>query len=222
MRLGVLFVLVLAFSGIATAAALTGKVVAIADGDTLTLLTPERQQVKVRLAEIDTPERAQPYGTRARQALSDLAFGKQATIQSHEKDRYGRVVGRVFVNGLDVNRELVSLGAAWVYRRYNHDKSLLSVEADARAAKRGLWSLPEAERVEPWNWRRGARTESLQQYSGTPLLADTSESGKFSCSPRKSCDRMVSCEEARFHLEHCGNRRLDRDNDGDPCESICQ
>lgn len=222
MRLAALFVLLLAFSGIAGAANLTGKVVAIADGDTLTLLTPERQQVKVRLAEIDTPERAQPYGTRARQVLSDLAFGKQATIESHEKDRYGRVVGRVFVDGLDVNRELVSLGAAWVYRQYNRDKSLLSVEADARAAKRGLWSLPEAERVEPWNWRRGAKTASLQPYSGTPLLVDASESGKYSCSPRKSCGQMDSCEEARFHLEQCGNRRLDRDNDGIPCESICQ
>src|SRR5690606_665034 len=115
---------------LASATTLTGKVVAIADGDTLTLLTPAREQVKIRLAEIDTPERAQPYGTRARQALSDLAFGKQATVETSEKDRYGRVIGRIYVDGVDVNKELVSRGAAWVYRQYNHDKSLLAIEAD--------------------------------------------------------------------------------------------
>lgn len=221
MRFSALFVLVLAFSGIANAANLTGKVVAIADGDTLTLLTPSREQVKVRLAEIDTPERAQPYGTRARQALSDLAFGKQATVETSEKDRYGRVIGRIYVDGVDVNKELVSRGAAWVYRQYNRDKSLLAVEAEARTAKRGLWALPEAERVAPWDWRKGTKPAALTPYSAAPLLADNSKSTKYSCSPRKTCGQMTSCEEARFHLEQCGNGRLDRDKDGIPCESIC-
>jgi len=211
--------LALVFSELASATTLTGKVVAIADGDTLTLLTPAREQVKIRLAEIDTPERAQPYGTRARQALSDLAFGKQATVETSEKDRYGRVIGRIYVDGVDVNKELVSRGAAWVYRQYNHDKSLLAIEADARAAKRGLWALPEAERVAPWDWRKGTKAAVVQPYRGTPLLA--ASSGQYSCSPRKNCGQMSSCEEARFHLEQCGNTRLDRDKDGIPCESIC-
>lgn len=221
MRRAALFVLAIAFSGLAFAGTLAGKVVAIADGDTLTLLTADRQQIKVRLAEIDTPERAQPYGTRARQALSDLAFGKQATIESHEKDRYGRVVGRVYVNGIDVNKELVSRGAAWVYRQYNRDKTLLAIEADARAAKRGLWSLPEAERIAPWDWRKGTKTTAMKPYAGAPLVAAASGT-TYSCSPRKNCGQMSSCEEARFHLEQCGNSRLDRDKDGIPCESLCQ
>lgn len=221
MRRAALFVLAIVFSGFAVAGTLVGKVVAIADGDTLTLLTPERQQIKVRLAEIDTPERSQPYGKRARQALSDLAFGKQATIESHEKDRYGRTVGRVYVNGVDVNRELVSIGAAWVYRQYNRDKSLLAVEAEARAAKRGLWSLPEAERIAPWDWRKGTKATALKPYTSTPILAAASGTA-YSCSPRKNCGQMSSCEEARFHLEQCGNGRLDRDNDGIPCESLCR
>ncbi|MDH1587993.1 MULTISPECIES: thermonuclease family protein [Stutzerimonas] len=221
MRTATVLFFALAMAGWANAGPLAGKVVAIADGDTLTLLTADRQQVKVRLAEIDTPERAQPYGTRARQALSDLAFGKQATIESHEKDRYGRTVGRVYVNGVDVNRELVSLGAAWVYRQYNRDKSLLAVEAEARAAKRGLWSLPEAERLAPWDWRKGTKAPAIKPYGGAPLVAAAND-GQYSCSPRKTCGQMSSCAEARFQLEQCGNSRLDRDKDGIPCESLCQ
>ncbi|WP_312958819.1 thermonuclease family protein [Stutzerimonas nitrititolerans] len=217
----VLFLLAAAFTGFSLAETLTGKVVAIADGDTLTLLTESKQQLKIRLAEIDTPERAQPYGTRARQALSDLAFGKRTTIESQEQDRYGRIVGRVFVDGVDVNKELVRRGAAWVYRQYNRDRSLLAVEDEARKAKRGLWALPEAERVAPWDWRKGIKTGVVSTYNAAPLLADVSKSAKYSCSPRKTCGQMTSCEEARFHLKQCGNRRLDRDNDGIPCESIC-
>ncbi len=221
MRRAALFVLAIVFSGFAVAGTLVGKVVAIADGDTLTLLTAERQQIKVRLAEIDTPERSQPYGKRARQALSDLAFGQQATVESNEKDRYGRVIGRVYVNGVDINRELVSSGAAWVYRQYNRDKSLLAVEADARVAKRGLWSLPEAERIAPWDWRKGTKAPAIKPYGGAPLVAAAND-GQYSCSPRKTCGQMSSCAEARFQLEQCGNSRLDRDKDGIPCESLCQ
>ena len=88
----------------------TGKVIAIADGDTLTLLVDGREQVKIRLAEIDTPEKRQPYGNKTRQALAAFAFNKDAIVMWSERDRYGRVVGRVFVNGLDVNAQMVRLG----------------------------------------------------------------------------------------------------------------
>ena len=149
----------------AAAADLSGRVVGVVDGDTLTLLTPEKRQVRVRLAGIDTPERAQPYGSRARQELSDLAFGKEAEISVQDTDRYGRTVGRVHAGGLDVNAEMVRRGAAWVYRRYNRDPGLPAVEAEARAARRGLWALPEAQRVPPWEWRRtgAAKREEARQ-----------------------------------------------------------
>ena len=88
----------------ANAAEYTGKVVAIADGDTLTLLVDHRQ-LKIRLAEIDTPERGQPYGSRAKEALSQLAFGKRARVVAVDRDRYGRTVGRVYVGDTDVNAE---------------------------------------------------------------------------------------------------------------------
>jgi endonuclease YncB( thermonuclease family) len=147
----------LAFAGAANAAELRGRVVGIADGDTLTLLTDQREQVRIRLAEIDTPERRQPYGDRARQALAALTFGRAVEVEVVDTDRYGRTVGRVRAGAEDVNAELVRRGAAWVYRRYSRDPSLLRLEDDARAARRGLWALPAAERVPPWEWRAARR-----------------------------------------------------------------
>ena len=141
----------------ALAEELRGRVVGITDGDTLTLLEGGNRQIRIRLAEIDTPERRQPYGDRARQALSDLAFGKAARVGVVDIDRYGRTVGRVHVDGRDVNAELVRLGAAWVYRQYSHDPQMLVLEDAARAARRGLWALPEAERMPPWEWRAARR-----------------------------------------------------------------
>lgn len=135
-------------------AEINGKVVAIADGDTVTVLM-NNAQYKLRLAEIDTPERAQPYGSKAKEVLSGLVFGKEIIAKVEDMDRYGRYVARIFVDGLDVNREMVRQGAAWVYRQYLKDKSLLAVEAEAKAASRGLWALPEAQNIPPWEWRKG-------------------------------------------------------------------
>ena len=142
----------------ASAAEIAGRVVGITDGDTLTLLDEARRQVRVRLAEIDTPERRQPYGDRARQALSDLAFGKAVRVDVQDTDRYGRAIGRVRKGAVDVNAEMVRRGAAWVYRQYSRDPSLLRLEEEARAARRGLWALPEAERTPPWEWRAAERS----------------------------------------------------------------
>lgn len=205
----------------ALATQLDCRVVGISDGDTLTCLTAEKRQVKVRLAEIDTPESRQPYGTRAKQALSDLAFGRNVRLDVHETDRYGRTVARVYAGQVDVNAEMVRQGAAWVYRQYNRDKSLLVLEAEARQAKRGLWALPEPERVAPWEWRKNGGN-AQQQSAGQPRPTLASTSGAYSCSSRKTCGQMSSCEEARFQLEQCGNTRLDRDRDGVPCEALCR
>jgi endonuclease YncB( thermonuclease family) len=108
-----------------------GKGVKIADGDTLTLLV-NNEQHRIRLSDIDTPERKQPFGTRAKQALSELAFGKQARVVELDVDRYGRIVGWVYVAGIDENRELVAQCYAWVYRKYSNDAELLTLEAGTR------------------------------------------------------------------------------------------
>ena len=89
-----------------------GKVVGVSDGDTLIVLTPEKQQIKVRLTEIDAPEKSQAYGQRSKQSLSDLVFGKQVRIEQQNRDRHGRVVGKAYVGSLDVNAEQVKRGMA--------------------------------------------------------------------------------------------------------------
>ena len=213
------------------AADLTGKVVAIGDGDTLTLLVPDGasyRQVRVRLGEIDTPESRQPYGQRAKQALSDLAYNQQARVVVETTDRYGRTVGRVYVGGVDVNAEMVKQGAAWAYRQYLKDQSLLALEAQAKAAKRGLWGLPEAQRCPPCDWRKNAcptsvaATAPASPAARAPTAATTSSSGGFTCAGKRYCREMTSCAEAKFYLTSCGVGSLDGNHDGVPCEKLCR
>jgi endonuclease YncB( thermonuclease family) len=146
------WMLITLLSFAAQAADLSGTVVRIVDGDTLVLLDSERTQHKVRLTEIDAPESNQPFGKRSKQALSDLCAGKPAVIKSSSKDRYDRTLGRVFCDGKDANADLVAQGMAWVYTRYNKDKSLIPLQQAAQQAKRGLWSDPQP--VPPWEWRK--------------------------------------------------------------------
>jgi endonuclease YncB( thermonuclease family) len=133
------------------AAILACTVIGIADGDTLTARCdmPEgKANITVRLAEIDAPERRQPFGTRSRQHLSELCYGKPATIKRTATDRYRRTVARVVCDGIDANAEQVRAGMAWVFDRYSTDSALYPVEADARRAGRGLWA--DARPVAPW------------------------------------------------------------------------
>lgn len=141
----------------AMAREILGWVVGITDGDTLTLLTDQRQQMSIRLAEIDAPERRQPFGDRAQQMLADLAFDRRARIVGTSTDRNGRLIGTVFVGSRNINAEMVRRGGAWVFRRYAHDPALLALEDEAREARRGLWSLPEPQRLPPWEWRESRR-----------------------------------------------------------------
>ena len=147
--------LFLIFNLSAQAEIIEGLVVKIADGDTLTLLTGSNEKIKVRLAGIDTPERKQPFGSEAKQALSKLVFQKKALIEVETKDRYGRTVGIVFVDGQNINYELVRQGMAWVYRKYNNDEILYELEAQAKTKKTGLWA--DAKPIAPWSWRKGVR-----------------------------------------------------------------
>ena len=147
--------LFLIFNLSAQAETIQGLVVKIADGDTLTLLTSSNEKIKVRLAGIDTPERKQPFGGEAKQALSKLVFQKKALIEVETKDRYGRTVGIVFVDGQNINYELVKQGMAWVYRKYTNDEILYELEAQAKTKKTGLWA--DAKPIAPWSWRKGVR-----------------------------------------------------------------
>jgi endonuclease YncB( thermonuclease family) len=121
---------------------LEGRVVGVHDGDTITLLMAGNQQVKIRLAQIDAPEKDQAFGQRSKQSLSDMVINKNIRVEKDTIDKYGRTVGTIFVDGLDANREQIKAGMAWVYRKYLRDQSLLQVEEEARRAKIGLWSDP--------------------------------------------------------------------------------
>ncbi len=135
------------------AAEITGKVVGITDGDTITVLTAAKESVKVRLYGIDAPEAKQAFGNRAKQELSDLVFGRVVIVQVKQKDRYGRTVGLVTVNGVPVNQEMIRRGFAWWYRDYaKKDVQLAKAEAEAKDATRGLWT--DKAPVPPWEFRR--------------------------------------------------------------------
>lgn len=145
----------------------TGKVVAVADGDTITVLRGQ-EQVKVRLSGIDAPERKQPYGERARQSMINLVFGKQVFVEERKLDRYGRTVGLVRVapndckksdcaKTLDSSMAMLTTGLAWHYKRFEAEQpeeergQYSFAEDEARAKKAGLWR--DSNPVAPWDWR---------------------------------------------------------------------
>jgi endonuclease YncB( thermonuclease family) len=197
---------------------LEGRVVGVHDGDTVTLLIPGNKQVKIRLAQIDAPESDQAFGQRSKQSLSDMVFNKNIRVEKDTIDKYGRTVGTILVDGLDANREQVKRGMAWVYRQYLHDQSLLQVEDEAQRAKAGLWS--DSNPMPPWEYRHGGKnSEVTNQIVAKAELASTQINS--SCGSKRYCREMASCEEAKFYLTQCGLSRLDRDDDGIPCENLC-
>src|SRR5262249_10840110 len=144
----------------------SGRVVHVADGDTIAVLVG-REPVKVRLAEIDAPERGQPWSRRARQALVEKVAHHTVEVSWRFTDPYGRPVGPVRGAGPAVSRGLVRGGPAWVSRRWLRDGPLLDDESPARSVRAGLWSLPGADRVPPWEWRDRARARSARLLSAS-------------------------------------------------------
>lgn len=151
---------------------LTGRVVGVADGDTLTILTFQNQQHRIRIAGIDAPEKAQPFGNRSKQNMERMAKGKEALADCPKTDRYGRKVCKVWVQPgdcptcgmtLDVGYAQVSAGLAWWYRAYAKEQSAEdrglyeSEENEARLRRHGLWI--ESSAVPPWDWRRNKKVD---------------------------------------------------------------
>ena len=130
-----------------------GQAVRVLDGDTIEVLKDSRELVRVRLANIDAPEKSQPFGQKSKQNLISLVAGKDVKVIDVGGDQYGRRIGRVLVGKQEANVEQVRAGMAWVYERYNHDTQLPALEASARAEHSGLWqdSSPQA----PWTYRHG-------------------------------------------------------------------
>jgi endonuclease YncB( thermonuclease family) len=142
------------------ASTVQGSVVGVTDGDTITVLDTSNTKHKIRLSGIDAPEKGQAFGQRSKQSLSNLVFSKSVTVQSSKRDRYGREIGKVLVNGLDVNLEQIRLGMAWHYKAYQREQSpqdraeYSEAEQRARQVHTGLWQDPAP--VPPWDFRHGS------------------------------------------------------------------
>ncbi|MBS0454449.1 MAG: thermonuclease family protein [Proteobacteria bacterium] len=154
----------------AHAEVIAGRVVKVADGDTITVLDSANTPHKIRLAGIDAPEKKQAFGNASRLSLAQLVAGQSVRVETDKIDRYGRSVGVVFASGVDVNRTQLERGMAWWYRAYAREQSPANqaayslAEDDARSARRGLWV--EKEPIAPWDWRRSAR-HGVQLELGT-------------------------------------------------------
>lgn len=212
-----LTVLLSVWCGAANAEGWLGRVVAVHDGDTLTVRR-FGEAVQVRLDEIDAPELDQDYGQAARQSLARLCLGMNADIQVHGQDKYDRVLARVRCAGTDANAEQVRQGSAWFYAQYSHDESLRDLETSARARGLGLWASRRP--TPPWDFRHANKAGSYDGFSPAPARPARAQSGR--CGAKKKCGDMASCEEAMFYLNHCGLTKLDRNRDGVPCESLCR
>ncbi len=146
----------------AWADSIVGKVIAVTDGDTIRVLDAQHIQYKVRLAGIDAPESKQAYGARSKQNLSDLVFGKTVTVEFTKHDQYGRIVGKVLYEKLDMDLQQIEAGLAWHYKQYAKEQSMedrlryADTEVRARAAHIGLWF--DLNPVPPWEWRRGTKS----------------------------------------------------------------
>lgn len=218
LALGLLFA---AASGIGAEPFLEGRVVAVFDGDTLEVLVDGAPR-RVRIAGIDTPERGQPWAERAKQALSARVFGKQVKVNEIAEDRYGRTVGEVYADDVCVGCELVRAGHAWVYRGFTDDRVLFDLEAQARAAGRGLWGLPESQRTPPWEWRENRRRRAKKPGIASAERRQQKGVAITTCGAKRTCGEMAHCDEARFYLRECGLTSLDGDGDGVPCETLCR
>jgi endonuclease YncB( thermonuclease family) len=203
----------------ASAATLTGRTVRVTDGDTIVILGEGNIQHKTRLQGIDAPEQGQPFGSKSKKHLAAMVAGKDVTVEYNEFDRYGRIVGTVFLNGKDICLEQVSAGLAWHYKKYQgkqsaSDRKLYGdAEILAKEDMRGLWSEPFP--TPPWDWRHGSRNWVIGLPSKPTVDA-------FQCESKKFCREMTSCKEAKFYLRNCGTSGLDGDGDGTPCEWLCR
>lgn len=142
---------------VTNAGTLTGLVVGITDGDTLTLLM-DRQQYKIRVAGIDAPERHQAWGDKSKLNISRLSFNQPAVADCPKVDRWGRQICKVTVNGVDIGLEQIKDGMAWWYRKYakeqsTEDRSVYeNAELMAQLRRLGLWG--ETNPTPPWDFRR--------------------------------------------------------------------
>jgi micrococcal nuclease len=220
----------------AQAGTFSAKVIVVMDGDTVMALR-DGHKIKIRLANIDAPEKDQDFGKQSRDSLQEMVGRKVVRIDSHAVDQYGRIVGLISVDGRNINQEQVKRGMAWVsagWRKRRQptsepseghipaDDFYINLQNEARQAHRGLWEQPNPQI--PWRWRKlhpslkpspQANSRDASVHVDEPLLPD------MKCGEKHRCSQMDSCDEARFYFTHCGLKTLDGNHDGSPCERLC-
>ena len=209
----------------------TGKVIRVADGDTITILDPSNTQLKIRLNKIDAPEKSQAFGQRSKQHLSDIVFGRSVTVTWDETDRYGRILGTVWLDGRDINLQMVRDGFAWHYKRYDSTPAYAQAETDARASRRGLWADPDPTPPEQFRHGGGAAPRAARATTSASFAASsttreeyfagrTMPVGKRTAAP--ICEKWpdtgywLSTNSNKRHNRKCENYRKTR---GYPCSS---
>lgn len=189
--------------------ALVGQVVAVADGDTLTVLSETGKTQRVRLASIDAPEKAMEYGKEARDTMVQLALGKLVSVTEDGYDAYGRLIGIVSHGNVSLNEKMVKLGMAWVFCdkpetpqrcKYLNERDwhFEKLQEEARRMRAGLWAQEMP--IPPWDYRKGRKEIDLTTAT---------------------CQSMMTCEQAKEALA-AGNKKIDGDGDGVPCELLCK
>ena len=232
MRALMLFLLWVCAFNTAHAEEFSAKVIAVLDGDTV-LIRRSNSLVKIRLAEIDAPEKSQIFGETSRRSLSGMVLGKQVKVNSRATDQYGRMIAHLSVNGLDVNAEQIRRGMAWAAARWRQSRqslrdplhsnqALVALQEEARRVPRGLWA--QRTPVPPWDWRKQHPSIMPAQPHAAALPAGTRTTAisfDHSCGNKKRCSEMSSCAEARHYFTACGIQTLDGDRDGVPCVKLC-
>lgn len=180
----------------------------------------ERTQIKVRLLHIDAPESSQPFGNKAKQALSNLAFKKQVTLQSIGYDKYGRVLAVVYDRNVNINLKLVEQGIAWAYRQTQLIYE--QTQEQARSRRIGLWN--DTRPIEPTEWRK---TKGIgYQRSNDSNVVQTYKPEYFGVMSGVDCSQKLTCKDFRHYTEaeryfrQCNAKRLDGDGDNIPCNSL--
>lgn len=167
----------------------TGKVVAIADGDTVTVLH-ENQQHKIRLSGIDAPESRQAFGDKSKKALADKVFGKEVKVEWSAQDKYHRILGEIYLGERRISEEMISDGLAWHYKQYSKDQNLAKAEFTAKQLKKGLWIDPNP--IPPWEFRNGGA-------SGKQVPSEVDPENK----PKQGTTVYITDTGEKYHRENC-------------------
>ena len=134
---------------------LKGKIIHISDGDTVHLLTDNKEKIKIRLNDIDAPESKQAFGNKSKENLKKYIYQKNVVVEYKNKDKYKRVLGTIYYQNRDINLQQVKDGYAWVYKKYSKNHNYFKAEKEAKSKKLGLWS--DKNPIEPWEFRKNKK-----------------------------------------------------------------